>query len=105
MADRKSIRVPAMLDVYGEYIDGVIIGPNDYSIQLGIPRQLDHPLLKEHIQRVFDVCISYGKSCGCYAADAEHIKLYSQIGANRFWVGDDSSYMRIGLQSFLDIIP
>ncbi len=76
--------LPAMLDAYGEYIDGVIIGPNDYSIQLGIPRQLDHPLLKEHIQRVFDVCISYGKSCGCYAADAEHIKLYSQMGANVF---------------------
>jgi|GEM_PF-539609 len=96
--------LPAMLDAYGEYIDGVIIGPNDYSIQLGIPRQLDHPLLKEHIQRVFDVCKARGKSCGCYAADAEHIRLYSQMGANIHWVGDDASYMRTGLQYYLDVV-
>ncbi len=97
--------LPAMLDACGEYIDGVIIGPNDYSVQLGIPRQLDHPMMLENIRKVFDVCRAYGKSCGCFAADGEHVKLYAGMGANIFWVGDDSTYVRLGLRQLLDAIP
>ena len=94
--------LPSILETYGEYIDGVIIGPNDYSIQLGVPRQLDDPLLNEHIGKIFDICIRYGISCGCFSADNEHTGLYKSMGANIFWIGDDSSYMRIGLKHFLD---
>ena len=90
--------MPEMIHQYGEYIDAFIIGPNDYSIQLGIPRMHDHPLMIENIQRVFDICVSAGISCGCYAADAEHANRYAQMGANVFWLGDDSSYMRSGWQ-------
>jgi len=91
--------MPRMIEQYGEHIDAFIIGPNDYSIQLGIPRQLDHPMLLEHIQKVFDICAQYGKSCGCFAADSAHAKLYAQMGANVFWLGDDASYVRNGWQS------
>lgn len=94
--------MPAMIDAYGDYIDGFIIGPNDYSIQLGYPRQVDHPRMVEEIQKVFDLCRDRGISCGCFAADPEHAHLYAEMGANVFWVGDDSTYMRLGMKYFLD---
>lgn len=94
--------ISRMVEEYGEYIDAFIIGPNDYSIKLGVPRQLDHPLMLEHIQRVFDICASYGKSCGCFAADVEHAKLYERMGANVFWMGDDQSYFRNGWLSLMN---
>ena len=96
--------LPAMLEKYGEYIDGIIIGPNDYSIMLGIPRQIDHPLLNEHIQKVFDVCARYGKSCGCFAPDGEHIRRYIGMGANIHWIADDFSYLREGLMHYMKFI-
>lgn len=96
--------LPSMLDKFGEYIDGIIIGPCDYSVMLGIPRQLDHPLLNEHIQKVFDVCAKYGKSCGCFAADGEHIRRYIGMGANIHWVADDFSYLKEGLQYYMRFI-
>lgn len=96
--------IPAMIDACGDSIDGFIIGPNDYSIMMGIPRDLDNPLLLEEIQKVFDICREYGKSCGCFAADTEHARLYAQMGANIFWVGDDQTYMRIGMRHYLDTI-
>ena len=94
--------MPEMIEKYGEFIDGFIIGPNDYSILMGIPRELDHPLMLEQIAKVFDVCKSYGKSCGCYAADSEHAKKYAQMGANIFWIGDDRTYLRLGIGQLLD---
>ena len=96
--------MPEMIDKYGEYIDGFIIGPNDYSIRIGVPRQLDDPEMIAEIQKVFDCCNRYGISCGCFAADAQHARLYREMGANIFWIGDDQSYMRAGLQALLDNI-
>ena len=94
--------MPEIIETYGEYIDGFIIGPNDYSISMGIPRELDHPAMIEQIGKVFDVCKKYGKSCGCFAADAEHARLYRDMGANIFWLGDDRIYLRSGIRSLLD---
>ncbi len=94
--------LPRMVEAYGDYIDAFIIGPNDYSIMMGIPRQLDHPLMVEHIQKVFDACKAVGKSCGCFSADLAHAKLYEQMGANVFWLGDDQSYMRAGWNALLN---
>ena len=96
--------LPAMLDAYGEYIDGIIIGPSDYSIQFGVPCQVDHPDLVAQFQRVFDVCRERGMSCGCFAPDAEHLERYQKMGANIHWFGDELTYMRIGLQQYLDHI-
>ena len=97
--------IPAILEACGDYVDGFIIGPNDYSITMGLPRELDHPAVVEQIGKVFEVCRKHGKSCGCYAADAEHARLYQDMGANVFWIGDDASYIRLGLHSQLAGIP
>ena len=46
----------SMIAEYGEYIDGFIVGPNDYSIVMGIPRQLDHPLMLEEYKKFYAIC-------------------------------------------------
>ncbi len=91
--------IPQMVELYGDFIDGFIIGPNDYSISLGIPRETDNPILIEEIQKVFAVCNKLGKSCGCYAADSVHAQRYQKMGANVLWNGDDISYMRAGIRA------
>lgn len=93
--------IPEIMEEYGDYIDGFMIGPNDYSITMGIPRDLDHPRMLEQIGKVFDTCKKYGKSCGCFAADAKHANLYKSMGANIFWLGDDLSCMRLGMETLL----
>ena len=95
-------QMPEMIERFGEHIDGFIIGPNDLSIMLGVPKQLDHPSVVEHIQMVFDVCKQYRMSCGCYAKDMEHARLYAKMGANIFWIGDDRTYIRKGLGEYVE---
>ena len=88
-----------MIDAYGEYIDGFIIGPNDYSIMMGIPRQLDHPRMLAEYEKFFSICRKNGKSCGIFDPDPEHVRRDRSMGANIFWVGDDSMYFREGFEA------
>ena len=47
-----------------EEIDGAMIGPYDLSGSLGIPGQLDDPLVTEAAKKVIDACAAVGKACG-----------------------------------------
>ncbi len=97
--------IPEMIRQYGDYIDAFMIGPNDYSIMQGLTRQPLHPEMFEEVQRVFDKCREYHKSCGCFAAESDVALRYADMGANLFWVGDDSTYIRKGIRSYLDVLP
>ena len=103
-SERGMLAIPEILAQYDAFIDGFMIGPNDYSISMGCLRDFDSPVMLKQIQSVFDVCRKYGKSCGCFAADAEHARLYREMGANIFWLGDDKTYIRMGVRSLLDDI-
>lgn len=55
-----------------EEVDGVMVGPYDLSGSLGVPGQLDHPLVIEASQKVIDACKKFGKSCGTQVTDPDH---------------------------------
>jgi 2-dehydro-3-deoxyglucarate aldolase len=45
-------------------IDGAMVGPYDLSGSLGIPGQLDHPLVVESCKKVIAACRRHKKACG-----------------------------------------
>lgn len=51
-------RLDALLGVPG--VDAVFVGPNDLSIQLGIPEQYDHPEFAAAVGRIHDTCRAHG---------------------------------------------
>lgn len=87
-----------MIKTYGDYIDGFVVGPNDYSIVCGVPFQHNHPLMREQFSRFFDICKKYGKSCGIFDPDLASVKRDIESGANIFWVSDDVSYLKTGFE-------
>ena len=46
-----------------------MIGPYDISGSLGVPGQLDHPLVIDASKKVIDACYKFKKSCGTQIAD------------------------------------
>jgi 2-keto-3-deoxy-L-rhamnonate aldolase RhmA len=48
-------RLEQLLAVPG--VDGAFVGPNDLSIQLGVPNQYQHPKYLEAVQRIHQTCI------------------------------------------------
>lgn len=45
-------------------VDGVMVGPYDISGSLGIPGQLEHPLVQKACAKVIAACRKWGKACG-----------------------------------------
>ena len=93
-----------MISAYGDCIDGFIVGPNDYSIMMGVPRQLDHPVMIEEYRKFYDICMRHGKSCGVFDPDAAHAAADQKRGANIFWISDDFSCMKAGFEAMAETV-
>jgi 2-keto-3-deoxy-L-rhamnonate aldolase RhmA len=91
-----------MISEYGPLIDGFVIGPNDYSIMMGVPRQLDHPLMLAEYEKFFAICKKHGKSCGIFDPDLDHARRDHAMGANIFWISDDFSCAKAGFEALLE---
>ncbi|MBP5225141.1 MAG: hypothetical protein J6Z38_06130 [Lachnospiraceae bacterium] len=97
----------AMEDIiaqYGDQIDAFIIGPNDFSIQMGVPRELDHPVMHEQYEIFFEICHRHHMSCGIYDPDLESVDRDLKYGANVFWIGGDVSLLKRAFNEYLERI-
>jgi len=63
-----------------EGVDAAVIGPNDLSISLGVPGQLDHQLMVEHIGKVVDACERQGVASGTHARSLDTLKYWKNRG-------------------------
>ena len=70
----------AILAVEG--VNGFIVGPYDLSGSLGVPGELNHPLMKEAMKRIISVGRASGKTPGIHVVepDVEELKLRIEQG-------------------------
>jgi 4-hydroxy-2-oxoheptanedioate aldolase len=55
-------------------IGGILIGEGDLSQELGLPRQYDHPLVREWMGRVVEVCRNHGVPVGHPHVDTKNVE-------------------------------
>ena len=48
-------------------VDGVIVGPHDLTVNLGVPEQYHHPRFEEAVRRILETCVGRGVSMGVHA--------------------------------------
>lgn len=92
-------RVDEILAVEG--IDGVLIGPNDLTQDMGIYGQLDHPDFIALTDKVIDACKRHGKFAGIIAKDVKTLRKWQVKGVSLLQWGSDvailSSKLREGM--------
>lgn len=81
-----------------EGVDGILIGPFDLSIALGIPGQFGDPLLTEGIERVRRACAAAGKLCIMYAGSCEAAKRYFDQGFPSVAAGLDIEVLKLAVR-------
>ena len=79
-----------------EGISGIIVGPSDLSIDLGVPLQYDNPRLIEAVERVLAGCQTRELSCGIYCATEQSISLWRDRGMNIIWSGCATDFISRG---------
>jgi 4-hydroxy-2-oxoheptanedioate aldolase len=73
-------------------IDVVFLGPADLSQSLGVPGEVRHPTVLEHLERAAAATLAAGKALGVTVPDAE--------GA-RGWIERGATYITTSLESVL----
>ncbi|WP_298034899.1 HpcH/HpaI aldolase/citrate lyase family protein [uncultured Dysosmobacter sp.] len=63
-------------------VDILLVGPNDLSISLGIPGDVNNPIELDAISRVADACEANGKLFALHAGPAMCDKFVSRLGLN-----------------------
>lgn len=78
-----------------EGVDMLFIGTNDLCGSLGIPGQLDHPLIDEAYRRTLAACQKYGKHLGIggLGGKPEMVSSLIERGARYFSTGTDISFI------------
>lgn len=96
--------LPEMLEKYGEYIGAVMIGPYDLSVMVGTPRDIKSDVMIEHIQKIFDISNSYGKSCGIFCDNEVLAQKYRDMGCNVLWTATDKDFFMRGFNEEMDVL-
>ncbi len=95
--------LPEILARFGRHIDGIIVGPTDLSISLGIPMEFDNPLLHSEIQRLIQICQKEKKSCGMYMDGWQTAAFWARRGMNILWVADDHAMAAAGAKALVKV--
>lgn len=81
--------------------DMLFVGPGDLSLSLGVPMQLDHPLVEEAMVKVDAACKRHGKWWGTTSGSAAAAQHVVDLGASMFTAGGDHGALLNGFrQSF-----
>ncbi len=90
--------LPDMLAVEG--VDGVLIGPHDFTISHGIPEQFDHPLFEERVRHVISICKARQVGVGIHyiGGSLERAVSWIQWGTNFISQRADTLYIAEGLE-------
>lgn len=87
----------AMASVDG--VDGLMLGPGDFSILSGVPGQWDHPLLADATRRVAEAARAAGKHWGQPAFSPQHAERLLEQGARLIFHGADVLILKAGLEA------
>jgi 2-keto-3-deoxy-L-rhamnonate aldolase RhmA len=85
-------------------VAGVIVGPMDLSVSMGIQRQFNHPKMIEAIREVIRISNKHQTSCGMFMGDKEQIQFWCNEGMNIVWSGVDIGFFQSGYNQWCSMI-
>jgi 2-dehydro-3-deoxyglucarate aldolase/4-hydroxy-2-oxoheptanedioate aldolase len=95
-------KLEQILTVQG--IAGIIVGPSDLSIDLGVPLDYDHPRLIEAVERVKVACQTAELSCGIYCATETSMRYWRSRGMNIIWSGCATDFISRGYEKLCSFV-
>lgn len=74
-------------------VDAILIGPYDLSSSLGMPGEIDHPVVQEAINKIITACKQANVSMGFFGVSAEAVQPYKKKGFTLLTVGVDTTFL------------
>ena len=101
------VETPAGIDAMStimdhDWIDAVMLGPYDLSLNLGHCGEMRHPVVVEAIDRVIANAHALDKPCGMPVGSIEDAQFWRARGCELFVYGEATSFARKGASAFLE---
>jgi len=74
-------------------VDAILIGPYDLSSRLGVPGEVNHPLVQSAIDKIITGCQDANVSMGIFSVSAEAVLPYKKRGFTLLTVGVDTTFI------------
>jgi 2-keto-3-deoxy-L-rhamnonate aldolase RhmA len=88
-----------------EGIDGLLIGTSDFTAELGISGQIDHPKVVEAYETCAAACKAAGKTLGMGGVyDQVNATKYIKVGARMILSGSDHNYILAGAKARSEVL-
>ncbi len=75
-------------------VHGVFVGPNDLTVNMGIPNEYDHPDLIAMLQRIIDTAARYHVAAGCWFGKRQQALRTIRQGARLVVFSNDAVLLR-----------
>jgi 2-keto-3-deoxy-L-rhamnonate aldolase RhmA len=85
-------------------LDVVCVGPQDLSINLGIPGQVDHPTFIATLQEIVATCGRHGIPVGMVSRDASTFRTWYDLGVRFLVCNSDGNYIATGAARDVQIL-
>jgi 2-dehydro-3-deoxyglucarate aldolase/4-hydroxy-2-oxoheptanedioate aldolase len=85
-------------------VAGVIVGPYDLSVSMGIPGQFQNPQFIQAVNEVVQICDQHQVSCGMFMGGSEDMQYWRERGMNIIWSGSDIDFYLKGYHALCDIV-
>ena len=85
-------------------ISGVIVGPADLSLSMGIPGEYDNPKFVEAVKRVILACRTRKMPCGIHLPDIAGLASWKQQGMTILMYASPFQMILADIERFLDAI-
>jgi 2-keto-3-deoxy-L-rhamnonate aldolase RhmA len=79
-------------------VHAVFVGPNDLTVNMGIPNEYDHPDLLAMLQRIIDTADRHHVAAGCWFGKREQAARTIRQGARFVVFSNDSVLLRDAIQ-------
>lgn len=84
-----------------EWIDAVVLGPYDLSLNLGHCGEMDHPVVVQAITRVVEQAKEIGKPCGMPVGTLEEARFWRERGCTLFLYSEVTGMVQAQVEQFL----
>jgi 2-keto-3-deoxy-L-rhamnonate aldolase RhmA len=80
-------------------VDVALIGPADLSVSLGVPGEIEHPLMEQAIGRVVEAAARAGVASGIHWMDAAIVNKWRQRGMRCLMYWSEAGFLAAGAQA------
>jgi len=85
-------------------LDGIVLGPNDFTQHIGFFGQYEHPIIEEAIKKMEDAAKKYGKWSGVITANENLLRRCMAVGMHFFSAGSELSMLAAGAKTTMKLL-